>query len=107
MVIQTIRRRTGFVANFVFHDHSPHYFLAKPIFVVHMQTKMRVVENIGQLSNGMYKNMGLLTWETRCKYPIWSNMLRIFVLCKSVLNNNSINCLLSGDFIIAWKHELM
>ena len=69
---------------------------------------MRVVENFGQLSNVMYKNMGLLTWETRSKYPIWSTMLRIAVLCKSVLNNYSIIiCLLSGDFIIAWKHEIM
>ena len=39
-----------------------------------------------------YKNIGLLTWETRCKYPIWWTVLRIAVLCKSVLNNYSINC---------------
>ena len=68
---------------------------------------MRVVENFGQLSNVKYKNMGLLTWEKRRKYPLSSTMLRISVFCKSVLNNYSINCLLSGDFIIAWKHEIM
>ena len=34
-------------------------------------------------------------------------MLTISVLCKSVLNNCSINCLLSVEFIIAWKHEIM
>ena len=82
-------------------------FFAEPFFVVNGYTKMKVVENFGQLNNVMYENMGLLTWETSCEYPIKSTMLRISVLCKSVLNNFSINCLLSGDFIIAWKHEIM
>ena len=59
MVIQTIRRRTDFVANFVLGDHT--LFLATPIFVVNVHTKMRVVENFGQLSNVMYQNIGLLT----------------------------------------------
>ena len=66
------------------------YFTTTPFFVVYVHTKMRVVENFGQLSKVMYKNMCLLTRETRCKYPIWSTMLRIWVLCKSVLNNYSI-----------------
>ena len=37
----------------------PHPSLATPIFVVYVHTKMRVVENFGQLSKVMYKNMRL------------------------------------------------
>ena len=77
MVLQTIGRSQENWLCCQFCISRPHPFLATADFVVNVHMKMRVVENFGQLSNVMYKNMGLLTWETRCKNPIWSTMLRI------------------------------